>query len=459
MIMRPKLLIHSYKSKRIAEKNYFSSLSDEEKNTYNARKNFIVDNIAAYIIISICAGSYLAGLLNYSGVSVEYNGLILSIPVLSTFFQFFGAIISKKIKSQKKMVVIGIGFQRIALAMVFFYPLITGPGTITIVLVVITYALAFFVGTAAGPASGNWLINFVPQNIRGGYFSKREKYSLLGIAISTVFTGIVLDKSQEAGYFAWGFALIGVFLLSVAIIDIVHLMKIHEVIEDKKKSRIGIHSILEPLKDKTYIKVIIMLIFWQLSTQIAIPFLGIYYIETIGMEYTLIGIVTLVITFEKAVIVSRWGRFADRTSWDFVLKIAVLIYAVSKIMLIFLSPSNYLWMFPFSMIVGNIAWSVLGISLINIQFQYANPDNMVIYIGVSGSLSGISGFMAALAGAKILSVFKGKDLIVNGNQFLLILSSLFALTLTYYIHKSMKHPDMLNPFRKIKSKMILRKRN
>jgi len=451
MNFKPGSLFNVYKAKRLAGRDYYRSLSDEEKNIHNGRKNFIVDNIAAYIIISISAGSYLAGLLSFAGVPVEYNGLILSIPVLSSFFQFFGAIISKKIKSQKKFVVLGIGFQRIALAMVFIYPLITGTGTLTIVLVVTTYALAFFVGTAAGPAGGNWLISLVPKNIRGEFFSRREKFSLLGIAISTVFAGVVLDKSREAGYFVWGFAIIGVFLFSVAIIDIIHLMKIHEVIATNSKSKIDFQSILEPLKDKTYIKVIIILVLWQMSTQIAIPFLGIYFIESIGMEYTLIGIVTLAITFEKAIIVSKWGRFADRTSWDYVLKIAVLIYAFSKILLVFLSPSNYIWLFPLSMIIGNIAWSVLGISLINIQFQFANPENIVMYIGVSGSISGISGFAAALLGARLLSVFREKNLIVNGNQFLLILSSILALILTFYIHKSMKHPDMVNPLKNLKN--------
>ena len=457
MNVRISSLLNSYKAKKNASMVYYQSLSDDEKNVHNGRKNFIVDNVAAYIIISICAGSYLAGLLSYAGVPVEYNGLILSIPVLSTFFQFFGAIISKKIKSQKKFVIAGIGFQRIALAMVFIYPIITGTGILTIALIVSTYAMAFFVGTAAGPAGGNWLISLVPKNIRGEYFSKREKYSLLGIAISTVFVGFILDKSQEGGYFVWGFASIGVLLLSVAVIDIIHLLKINEVAENKASKKIDFHSILEPLKDKTYLKVILMLVLWQMSTQIAIPFLGIYYIESIGMEYTLIGIVTLVITFEKAIIVSRWGKFADRTSWDYVLKIAVLIYSISIIMLVFLSPSNYLWLFPVTMIVGNIAWSVLGISLINIQFQFAKPENTVMYIGISGSVSGISGFLSALTGAAILSLFKERKYFLNGNQFLLILSAITALVLVLFIHKSMKHTDMINPLQKIKEKMAHRK--
>lgn len=430
--------INLYREKRKAKEYHYNSLSDEEKLIHDGRKNFIVNNISTYIIISVCAGSYLAGLINYAGVPIEYNGLILSIPVLATVFQFLGAVVARRISSQKKYVVAGVALQRICLSTVFLYPLILGPGIASVFLIIATYTLGHFVGMAVGPSSGNWLMLLVPKTMRAEFFSKRERYSLYGIAFSTVLAGIILDISEGAGFPARGFAGIGVFLFAVSITDILHLIRIYEPSECKIGRKIKIADIIEPFTDKSFLKVIIIMIMWQASAQIAMPFLGIYYITEIGIEYSFIGAVIFIITIEKAVIVSRWGRFADRTSWENVLKIAMLIFAAGKVFLVFLSPSNYIWLFPLSLIIGNVAWSVLGIALINIQYMCCKPENTVMYVGVSGSIGGLAGFLFAFLGSRILSFVDQRSFLLNGNQVLLILSGVFSVIMSIYIHGKIK---------------------
>lgn len=421
---------------------HFDSLSDVDKKIYLGRQNFIVDNVSLYILISICAGSYLAGLLSYAGVPASINGIVLSIPVLAGFFQIIGAVISQKIQSQKKFVVFGIAVHRICLSIVFLYPIIFGTGIVCVIMIIATYAIGFFIGTAIGPAASNWLISLVPPNGRGAYFSKRERYSLLGVAVATMVAGVILDKSEAAGLIVWGFAVIGVILLAVSIVDVVYVSRIYEPPSEHPRVRFSLANLIEPIRDKSFLKVIIIFILWQASAQILIPFLGLYLIKDIGMEYTLIGFVILLVTLEKAIIVRRWGVFADRTSWDYVLKIAVIIYAVGNILLLFMSPGNYFWIYPFSAIVSNVAWSVLGISLVNLQFQFIKPENAKMYIGMCGTISGLAGFMFALLGSQILRLVNKLDIFINGTQFLILLSTVLGFILAFYIHKTMGHKKL-----------------
>ena len=148
----------------------------------------------------------------------------------------------------------------------------------------------------------------------------------------------------------------------------------------------------------------------------------------------------MLVTAEKAIIVSRWGKFADRTSWDYVLKIAVVVFAGSQVMQIFLSTANYLWLFPIVALTSNVAWSVLGISMLNIQFQFLNHEKAIIYIGVCGTISGFIGFGSALAGSKILTVVNEANLMFNGYQVQIAISALIAFVLAYYMHISIKKP-------------------
>jgi MFS family permease len=446
-----KLFSSMIEKRRVAAAGLMA-LSDEEKSIRRGRRNFAIDHISLYIIVSICAGSYLAGLLRYVGVPAELNGLILAIPVLAGFFQVFGAAVAQRLDAKKPFVLTGILIHRICLALVFLYPIFFGAGIVSIVLIVTTYALGFFAGTAVGPAASHWLISLVPTKLRGSYFSMRERYSLLGVALATMLAGMVLDQSESAGIIVWGFAGIGVFLLLVSLVDIIIISRIDAPSHKATKKKFSLSDLMIPIKDQKFFKVILIFVLWQASTQIVIPFLGIYYIDDIGMEYTLIGFITLVITFEKAVIVSRWGRFADKTSWDYVLKFAVAIFAISNLIMIFMTPGNYLVLFPLAAIVGNIAWSVLGISLINLQFQFSDPENTTLYVGVCGTISGVAGFLFALLGSGMLSTLKKMNFFINGNRVLLLISAMIALLLSIYIHRTMKHKKLELPVWKEKNR-------
>ncbi|MHB8961732.1 MAG: MFS transporter [Saccharofermentanales bacterium] len=434
--MNPK--IKSYydeiKTKSSLRKAEFEVLPEEEKKIVHGRRNFVVDNISIYIIVSISAGSYLAGLLKHVGVPAEINGLILAIPVLAGFFQIIGAIVSQKLNSQKALVVTGIAIQRTCLSVIFIYPLLFGPGIASSVLIIVTYAVGFFAGTLAGPSAATWLVSLVPAHLRGKYFSMRERLSMLFVAASMVTVSLVLDKSKQLGNIVYGFAAIGFFLLIVSAIDVYHVARIYEPPSVLAKGRFSVKSLIEPIKDKVFIKVIIVLILWQISAQIAIPFMGLYYIENIGISYTMIGVVALVVTLEKALIVNLWGKFADRTSWDHVLKIAVLIFAVSQAMQIFLTAGNYIWLYPSALIVGNVSWSVLNIAFFNFQFHFINPAKSTFYVGVCGAISSTAGFLTAMLGSALLNFIHRNSFAFSGHRLLILLSALLGGLLSLYMH-------------------------
>ncbi len=423
------------KSRDSLRRAEFEALPEEGKKIERGRRNFVIDNISIYIISSICAGSYLAGLLKYAGVPAEINGLILAIPVLAAAFQIVGAALSQRLNAQKAFVVTGIAIQRVCMSVIFIYPLLFGPGAATAALIIVTYAAAFIAGTAAGPSASNWLVSLVPARLRARYFSMRERLSLLFVAAAMVSVSPVLDRFKQAGSIVTGFAVVGFFLLAVSIVDIVYVAQTYEPASGLAKGRFTFQSILEPLRDKAFARVIVVLILWQISAQICIPYLGLYFIDNIGISYTAIGVVAFAVTIEKALIVNVWGRFADRTSWGHVIKIAILIFAASQILFIFLTRGNAGWFYPAAAVVANVAWSVLNIAFFNFQFHFVNPARSTAYIGVSGAISGTSGFLAALAGSFLLGAVNRSGFPFGGQRVLLLISGLMSGALVLYMHR------------------------
>lgn len=432
----PAWLVRRTIERRKTRAAVLSGMDPHDLRIHLGRRNFVIDNISAYVIVSICAGSYLAGLLQYAGVPDELNGLILAIPVLAGAFQIAGALVSQKLNSQKAFVVTGITIQRLCLSVIFFYPLIFGPGLFTSVLMVLTYIFGHLAGTTVGPSAGNWLVLLVPADQRAKYFSSREKLSMLFVAAATVIASQFLDSFGTADRIMLGFASIGAFLMIFTVVDIIHVSRIYEPHSGIEKRKASLSDLAEPIKDKTFRKVIAVLIFWQAATQIAVPFMGLYFIDDIGISYSMIGIVALLITVERALIVEIWGKYAERSSWENVLKIAILIFGGSQFMLFFLSKSNFIWLYPLAQGVSGIAWSVLNIAFFNFQYKFIKPSRSTVYIGVCGAVSGMAGFGVALAGSGVLDVVGKSGATVGGHRILLMLSTLMAIALFAYIHFS-----------------------
>lgn len=415
-----------------------ASLSLEEKKIRHGQKFFVFDNFSAYLIGFICAGSYLAGLLNYVGLPNELSGIVLAIPVLAGVFQLIGAMASQGLDRQKGFVVTGLFIHRFFLSVIFFYPLIFGSGRLTSFLMVATYGLGYFAGTAVGPSSANWLVNLVPFSKRAGYFSYRERLSFIFIAIATLGASLILDSAKSNSVLPWGFAAIGLFIMIFTLATTLNMLKVYEPHSGLTKKRSKIKDLWEPVKDSDFRRVIWVYIIWQIATQISVPFLGIYYIDDIGISYSLIGVVAFVIILERALVIGVWGRYAEKTTWENVLKIAILFFSLGHALLIFLGTGNHLWMYPLAQLVLGISYSILNVAFLNFQYGHLKSEAATIYIGVCAAVSGIFGFLSAFSGSFILKSVENIFPEIAGQRILLLISVILGVGLTLYIHLSFR---------------------
>ncbi len=423
----PFLIFRRIGEKRRLKKAAEADLSPEEIKILHGRRNFVVDNVSAYVIVSICAGSYLAALLKSVGVANQLNGLILAIPVLAGPMQLIGAALSQGLSSQKKFVMTGIGLQRFSLSVIFLYPLLFGPGLVTSIAMVTTYALGYFAGVAVGPSTGNWLISLLTPKDRAGYFASRERISLLVSAAVIALASFLLDILDAPEHLPWAFAIIGLILMGFSVFNMIKLGSTHEPDTGLVGKRFSLRDLSYPFRNKAFRRVIWVYILWQATTQISVPFMGLYYIDTIGISFSVIGLVTFIVTVERALIVEFWARFALRFGWDKVLSLAVAFFALSQFILIFLSSGNAIVIYTLAQIVVGIANSTMSIGLFNYQYSHLDMKRSTVYVGVCGAVSGLTGYGFALLGSFVLNMVKTYDINFSGHKILLIISVFLAL--------------------------------
>lgn len=415
-------------------------MQNEPMDIYKKTRNiFIVDLSVVYTIGALCSGGFLAALLRYAGFTDQINGLISSIPYGAAVFQLIGAALVGLSSNKKHFIILGVSIHRLSLALIYFIPLFGNNNSFQQVLIIVFFSLAYIANSLISPEISTWLMNSTPSRMRSQYFSTREQLSLIYVATITIVASFIMDRFSEKGAYKIAFAIIGMIILVNSIVNIMSLSKglFPEHQQDIKK--ITRKSLVQPIRDRKFHKVLVVLILWQVAFQVWQPFAGIYLINDLNVSYSLLGIVAVICSFEKAFAVKLWGRLLSRMSWSKALFYAMIFYIAATLMFFSLNEQNASWLYVAHSIVANIAWSVLGISLTNIQYENADPAQMPSYIGFAAAISGIIGFMAATAGAFLYSFINNKDLIVNGMQSLCLISVVTSTSMCIFIHFRFKH--------------------
>lgn len=398
-----------------------------------ARRGFVVDVSVTFVMATVCAGGYLAGLLDYVGASQSLNGVIAAIPVMAAAFQVLGAVAIEGLARRKTAICIGLAIHRLAMAAMFLMPVLLGKSVISLIAVVGVFTLGNLASSFAGPAFSTWIIACTPGDIRGAYFSLRERYGLVCAALSSIVASFIFDKFASPEHQTIGFLIVGGVLLALAIMDIITIIRIYKPLELPPRKGFKLRSLAMPFKDKAFFKVIVLLTLWQVCTNLWVPFTGVYLVNEIKVNYGLLGVVGCIVTIEKALLVRRWGRSADKNTWGWVLCRAVGVIAVSTIFFAFITPQNVAFLYLAQQMLSNIAWSVMGMALFNVQFDYINNANQSLYVGVCGAVSGVSGFIAAMCGGAIYDAVNAMNLPINGMQTLILLGTLIAALLCIFI--------------------------
>lgn len=416
--------------------------SSIERTEYHKSRNFfIVDGITSSSIALFISGSILAGYLKMLGVSDSMNGIISALPVLLMMLQPIGAILSERLETRKKFVCTLALTHRLIFACMFFVPLLFQNVTVRIILIFIFFFLGHSIGMLMAPATNNWIISLVPRKIRGQYFSTREKYLIVISSLILLIAGYIIDTFKERNNAITAYYIISFIVFVLAFINFFALSKAAEPKNTITETGIKLRDVfLLPLKSKQFMPIVIFNIMWHVSSQIVIPYLGVFWVSDLKLSYTYLMVVAMVMSVFRTIILKPWGKFADNGSWANVVKIAVGFLGITHILFSLLVPSNAVWLFFVLSIFSNISWAVIGISILNIQFDYAPENGRTLYIGANAAIGGIAGFGAAYIGSLIMIMVSNADLEfmgapLKGQQVLLVLSGLLMLFCATYVHK------------------------
>lgn len=417
-----------------------------EKDLERNRLLVILEGASSKTVFSLTSGAFLVGLLKYMGASDAFCGYVLAIPVLSAAVQVLSPIILESIESRKRLIVIGAAIHRGLLASLIITPFLPVSPNTRLIIAFIVFLISNISNAFVSPAISNMYISFVPQNIRGRYFGRRESYLLLVATAVTLFLGRILDNYTAQGKEINGHIIVYIFILFFTIINIISFMNMKEVPLTHTSKKLKLSEIFTlPLKNKKFQLYFVMLIIYHFSIQIANAYYSVYLKSDLNMSYTFINLLNLLNAVTYVFSASRWGRFADKHGWAKTTMITVGILGVT----------HSIWSFCFEQstiiipllilchFLGGIAWSGINVSLFNLQFDFTPDEKRTVYIGFSAAISGVLGFLSAMLGAQLVSKFGENKILFLGAQYnikqiLFLCSGILLLVCSIYIFSFMR---------------------
>jgi len=428
----------------IAQNSYEMTLADYEKSRLMA----ILEGISARIIFGLTTGAFLTGYLKFLGADDDICGQIAAIPVLAGIIQFFSPMFLEKLDRRKPIVTAGNALHRILLVLMVIIPLLPVSVEMRLYITGGLYLLSHLMVNMVAPATTTLFISLVPQNMRGRFFSIRERYLIFISSVVNVVFGGVLDKYELSGRTYEGYILMFAIAFMAMLLNLFSYLSMKEPRIRQTKSRISLKQLFTmPLKEKRFRKIIILFFLWGLSMNFSNPFFSVYMVSKLRLSYTFITICGLVNSIMYVITVSIWGKVADKKSFTYTAMISIALLGATH-MLWFFAAEGAILTYAVVMlghITGGIAWAGIGISLYNIPYEYTPEEGRTVYLGFNAALSGLIGFVSSMLASYMvgaMSEYKGifAGLTVTQFQLIFLISGFFILVTSFYIRSSIIKP-------------------
>ncbi len=412
-----------------------------EKEYAKSRNYFVLEGALATGIGTMAGGVIISGILKYLGATDSINGIISGFPVAAGILLIFMPLVFRNLHRVKLTVTIFAAVHRLLFSLMLAVPLIFEGSAARLYVFVGIYALAYMLGTFIGPSASNWIVSLVPAHVRGRYFGLREGVMIATMTVMSVVIGVVIDKMKATGNEAFGYFICTIVIFVFTVFNFYCLVKIKEPPQKHNKNSITLKNIIrKPFMNRRFRKVLILTALWSFSLQIGGPFFSIYFYSVLGLNYTYIMLMNVLMYVMRVFAAQYWGRLADKKSWPYVTKLSLIVLGIVHAGFLFMNENTYTIMYPLLQGLSGVGWGGVAISMFNIQFDYAPDENRPSYISLNTALASITGFGAILLASFIVSRVGGTvtylgSMPIHGMQYLLFASGVFILLTALYVHK------------------------
>jgi MFS family permease len=403
----------------------------------------VVEVAYAGILGNLAGGVILTGFLLALGASDVQIGIMGALPFFAYLWMLHGSYLVERIRDRKRITLTAIWLARGIWPIVIVIPFLHFPGfderRVTIVLLL--YAVYNIFNAITGLAYTSWLVDLVPEDMRGRFFAKRNiSLGITGMA-SAMLGGIFIDlwnkhipnREMEAFAIAFAVASIAGFLSNH------YLAKIaHPPLHQEEMSGPFWKIVQRPLRDKNFRQLVLLRVLLDVSLNMAGPFFIVYLIREMGLGFSFATAMATLAGGASLISMSGWGKLSDRYGNKPLLAISIIGKGVFALLWLWTSPQTFA-LFIIAHLFG-VFDAGINLTAGNIVFEVAPKAYTSVYFGVFFTIVGAASAIAPVLGGVLLQAMEGVEIhlgVVSLSHFkiLFLISALLRFSTLAFLKK------------------------
>ena len=398
-----------------------------------SRAAYMVECAVEYFISLLVADAFFAKLLTHIGISDAMIGIISSFITLAFIIQLFSILLVQTRISKKRLVTVIDTISVFFFMLIYLVPFLSPDKNVRTVLIILSVLIAYTFKYLVVSLLYTWANSFVDPTKRASFSATKEITSLIGGMIFTVIIGMVLDKYEALGNLEGGFLFIAIGVLILNVCNLICLLTIkkEEVKETEEKSEKLSVVAKNIIGNKNFRSVILLTVLWDIARYFTIGFLGVYKTKDLAMSMTLIQTVNIIANVGRIFVSKPFGVYSDKHSYAKGLCLGFYLAAAAFFVNMFTTQTTWYLIIAYTLLF-NCSCAGTNQNSFNISYSYVETKYISQAMAIKNSIGGICGFLASLAGGKILSMIQASGntfmgLSVNGQQVLSAISFLLVV--------------------------------
>lgn len=410
----------------------------------------LASSITANIAATLFGGTFYSGFLLANGIDLVQIGVISFIPNLCVLFSLLSPpFLAKLAKRKSFLLTLHAVYYFLLIVAITVLPYLNLSKEWTIGLLALFLLIAHGCNAFSNAGWFVWHKKLIPEPVRATYFS--YSLAIIGVMNSVVqILGAVLaDALKAGGDELTGMVIVRLSGLLFAAIDMICLACIKEYPYEAVTSHTRIRDVfLLPFKHKKYLGTVVLKMTWNLISGLVTSFVSVFLLQSVGISYTYIYVMTALYGVFLIVFTPVWKRIIQRTNMFTGLALSLLTYAPGYFLYALLTPDNCVWLYP--VIICLHHWSGVGYNLAIAEMPYVNmpSDHEECYASFHVVGVNMMAFFGLMLGTLFVDLIGDGAVVIGSMQFtaipiLLVVTS--VLLLIYALVAQIAAPHLIAP--------------
>ena len=385
-------------------KSPFKPLYDEARLLPDIRRSIlfmIFGNLFGNLFGTITGGSALTGLAKDLGANDFIFGVLTAIPLFGTLMQIPAAMLVSRTKKRKTYMLTFGAVSRALWILIGLVPFLVPvrPDWLRIWAVIFLVGISSLGGSFINVCFTPWLADLVPIEIRGRWFSVRDRIiSVVGVTVG-LLTARLLDTLPGFTGYSLVFIIGGIF----GVVDMLCFIGVKNVPMHTDASMRPLAVFRQMIADGPFSKFLLFWTLWAFTSNMSGPYFVRYALGPLELSFLEVTLATQVTAAIATILaISHWGRLMDRYGNKPVMWISGLVTALSPCIMLFSQKGSPLTLFLFHA-VGASFWCAINMGAMNMLLAISPAAQRPSYVAIFSAVTSIVGsFVGVLLGGALL---------------------------------------------------------